>query len=141
MSAIVKMEKAYNCLNNFRNNCNNKEYKKLIDTFFPMLYQENKCRLEINVGKMSSHDLSNCTFSSLLSMVTTDFIIKLSCYNDEPLFIVEDVVYKTAVTVINLTSINNLQIETKDNGSYYIYDFCFNYKNEIDYLVHIAIDK
>lgn len=137
MSAIVKTKKSYNCLVNYRNNCDSNEHKKLIDIFLPMLYQENKHHLEISVG----NKISDCNFQSTLSMVTTDFIIGLSCWNHEPQLIIKDntTIRKNIITVINLTLIKDIQIEVKEDNriNFFEYDIYFNYNNEIDYYIHI----
>jgi hypothetical protein len=139
MSAIVKMEKVFSCLKNFRDNCNNEECKKLIDIFLPMFYQENKHYLEISVGKKASES----KFCSVLSMITTNFNIKLSTWNNEPQFIISDFVHNNTIATINLKLIENLCIESEedDNINFYRYSIYFNYNNEIDYNINIAIKR
>ena len=138
MSAIVNMEKSYNCLVDFRNNCNSDEHKKLIDIFLSMLYQENRDRLEISVGKK----ISKLTFHQFLSTITTNFIVKLSCWGNEPQIIIQDVTqhYKT-VTMLNLVLIKDLYVESKkdDSVNFFEYNIYFNYNNEIDYNIHIVL--
>ena len=139
MSAIVRIEKAYNCLENFKNNCKNDEYKKLIDIFSPMFYQENKHRLEISVGKK----LSEFHFRPILSSVTNNFIISLSKWKNEPQFVIKDIVEHNVITLINLALINNLRIESKkyEDINFYEHNIYFNYNNEIDYHIHIEITE
>lgn len=141
MSAIVKMEKTFDCLMCFKNNCNDEEYKKLIDIFFPMLYQDNRCRFEICVGK----NISKFKFNSFLTTTLKRFMIKLSCHNNEPQIIIEDRttnVPKVAV-VINLTAIKNLHVETesKEDQDFYKHNIIFNYNDVIDYKMCIIITK
>lgn len=136
MSATVRTEKIYSCLINFKNNCNSNEHKKLIDIFLPMLHQENKHRLEISVGKK----VSDYSFQSILSMITTDFIIRLTCWNYEPQLIIKDnTKFKNIITTINLALIKNIKIESKEESkiNFFEYNIYFNYNNEIDYCIHI----
>lgn len=139
MSAIVKIEKVFNCLANFRDNCNNEECKKLIDIFLPMFYQENKHYLEISVGKR----VSEYKFCSALSMATTDFNIKLGTWNNEPHIIISDFVHNNTIATINLKLIENLCIESEEDNdiNFYRYNIYFNYNNEIDYNINIAIKR
>lgn len=139
MSAIVKIEKMFNCLANFRDNCGNEEYKKLIDIFLPMFYQENKHRLEISVGKK----VSESKFCSVLSMVTTNFIVKLGTWNRELQFIISDLVHNNSITMINLKLIDNLCIESEEdnNINFCKYNICFRYNNEIDYNINITMKR
>lgn len=140
MSAIVNMEKSYNCLVNFRNNCNSDEHKKLIDIFLSMLYQENRDRLEISVGKK----ISKLKFYQFLSAITTNFVVKLSCWSNEPQIIIQDITqyYKTIVT-FNLALIKDLYVESEkgDNNNFFRYNIYFNYNNEVDYNIHIAMKQ
>lgn len=137
MSAIAKMERAFNCLTNFVDNCNNEEYKKFIDIFLPMLYQENKHRLEISVGKR----MSDSEFNSWLSTTTKNFIVRCTQWNNEPQLVISDAEYHYTVVVINLGLIKDLHIESTedDNINFYRYNICFNYNNEVDYSIHIVI--
>lgn len=140
MSAIVRMEKTFNCLINFRDNCNNEEYKKLIDIFLPMFYRKNKNHLEISVGKR----MSKTKFYSALSMLTTNFIVKLSDFNNEPRFIISDATaHDKVITIINLKLVKDLHIESEEDEviNFYRHNICFNYNNEIDYHIHIALTK
>lgn len=137
MSAIIKMEKAYNCLENYRSNCNSKEHKKLVDIFFPMLYQENKHRLEISVGKKISESKFNCS----LSMFTDNFIVVLDRSGNDPQLIIKYATNGNSIALINLALVKDLQIKTEEDK--YI-NFCghniyFNYNDEIDYHLHIVI--
>ena len=139
MSAINRMEKVYNCLENYRNNCNNKEHKKLVDIIFPMLYQENKHRLEISIGKK----ISESKFNSALSMFTDNFIVGLDCWNEELLLIIKYAHTGHTITLINMDAINNLKIKTNEDKDL---NFCshfvsFNYNDEFDYNLHIVINN
>ena len=136
MSAIVKMEEAFNCLNNFIDNCNNKEYKRLIDIFLPMFYQENNHRSEISVGKWKSES----DFSSLLSMTTKNFIVKCTYWNNEPQLVISDATYHYTIVAMNLKTIKNLYIESEEDKdiNFYRYNIYFNYNDEVDYNIHIV---
>lgn len=135
MNVIVKMEQAYNCLENFRNNCGN-EHKKLIDLFFPTLYEESKYRLEISVGKKKSEH----KFQSFLSTITRNFVVKLGYWNNEPQFIIEDKTTRMSIVALNLALINSLHIEEekKEDGTIFQYLIDFNYNNEVDYHINIT---
>ena len=139
MSAINRMEKVYNCLENYRNNCNNKEHKKLVDIIFPMIYQVNKHHLEISIGKK----ISETKFNSALSMFTDNFIVGLDCWKEELLLIIKYAHTGHAITSINMDAINNLKIKTNEDKDL---NFCshfisFNYNNEFDYNLHIVMNN
>ena len=136
MSAIVRMGKAFNCLNDFRDCCDN-EHKKLIDIFIPMLYKENKHRLEISIGKRIDKEI----FRSLLSTIINNFNVKLCCYDNNPQFIIEDTQHRNTITLFNLGLIYNLQIEEDECDDFCRYRIYFNYNNEIDYCYCVHIIK
>ena len=133
MSNIVEIKRAYDCLTDFRDN-RNEEYKKLINIFFPILHKKSECYLEISIGKK----MSEMKFQSMLSIVTTCFIVKLSRWNNEPQFIIYDVDHHNTIAVFNLALIENLYVGNDGNDSYNI---DFNYNNEIDYCIHINKEK
>lgn len=140
MSAIVKTNKSYNCLVDFRNNCDSNKHKKLIDIFFPMLYQENKHYLKISVGKK----IPDRNFQSILSTITTDFIVGVSCWNNEPQFVFRNnTKLKNVITVVNLALIKDIQIKAEEDNkiNLFVYNIYFNYNDEIDYHIHIIIEK
>lgn len=134
MSAVKRMEKAYSCLENYRSNCNSKEHKKFVDIFFPMLYQENKHRLNISVGRK----ISESKFKCALSMFTDNFIVVLDCWNDEPILVIKYTQNGYPATLINLTAVKNLQIETKEDKDINI---SFNYNDDYDYRLHMVIEN
>lgn len=139
MSAIIRMEKAYNCLENYRSNCNSKEHKKLVDIFFPMLYQGNKHRLEISVG----NKISESKFNRVLSMLTDNFIVVLDRWGDEPQLIIKYANNGYPIALINLSLVKNLQIETEEDQKvkFCSHNIYFKYNDEIDYHLHIVIKE
>ena len=136
MSAIKKMERAYNCLEHYRNNCNSKEHRQLVDIFFPMLYQENKHHLEISVGKKVSESKFICALSTLID----NFIVTLDCLNDNPQLIIKYTTSGYPIALINLAYIKDLQIKIEEDRDIGIcsYNIYFNYNDEIDYHIHIV---
>ena len=131
MSAIKRMEKAYSCLENYKNNCNSKEHKKLVDIFFPRLYQENKHRLQISVGKK----ISESKFCCALSMFTDNFIAHLTHWENEPQLIIKYATNGHLIALINLMLIKELQIKTEEDkdANFCSHNIYFNYNDEIDY--------
>lgn len=138
MNVIKKLERAYNCLDNYRNSCDSENHKKFIDIFFPMFYQQNKHRLEISVGKK----ISNEVFQSLLTTTTKNFNVVLTQYGNEPQFIIREFNSNNSITCINLALIKDLEINTIDNAPFDTrYKIDFNYNNEIDYRMWIVVEN
>lgn len=137
MRFIGKKGKAYECFADYKSGNNAKEYQQLIDIFLPMMFQENKNRFEISVGKI----LSETKFLSWLSWVSKKFVVIPSIYNDEPQIIIRDVNGADTGTLINLSLINNLHITTNEDENRCYHELRFNYNNEVDYEMHIVLDR
>ena len=144
----LKMEQAYNCLLNFKDNSSNEDFKKFVDLLFQMIFNKNTNRLEISVGKIPEHDPShkrgsNVVFYPVMSMVTHNFNVCLSNYGNEPELVFNDMAKHCTITAINLAKINELRIEKEIDESinWYRYDIFFNYNNEIDYHIGILINE
>ena len=144
----AKMEQAYNCLSNFRDNSNNKDCKKFVDLLFPMIYKKNTDRLEISVGKIPEHDPlhkqgSDVVFYPVMSIITRNFNVCLNNYGNEPELVFNDMVQHCTITTINLAKIKELHIEEEIDESinWHRYDVFFNYNNEIDYHIGILINE
>lgn len=138
MNFVTKMEKVHKCFEAFKNNSNSKEITQFVDLFSPMFYQRNKYRLEISVGKK----ISGSQFSPWLSNVIHDFTVTPDCWEeDEPQLIIKEVNHNNAVALLNLAAINNLIINTEENKGvkFCRYNVYFNYNNEIDYYMSLAI--
>lgn len=136
MKLIGKMGKAYECFADFRSNNNAKEYKQFVDIFFPMLCNENNHRLDIIVGKK----VSDSNFISFISCVTHKFTVIPSVYNNEPQLIIRDF-NGCCSTLINICLVKDLYIKADETDTYLKYNICFNYNNEIDYQMHIIVNK
>ena len=151
MGATVKtskMEQAYNCLLNFKDNSSNEDFKKFVDLLSPMIFNKNTNRLEISVGKIPENDPSHkrgsdVVFYPVMSMVTRNFNVCLSNYGNEPELVFNDVAQHCTITAINLAKIKELRIEEEIDESinWYRYDIFFNYNNEIDYHISILINE
>lgn len=139
MNFVDRKNRAFNCFANFNPECDDKEYHELKDIFLPMLFKENNCRLEINVGKRVSDE----KFVSWLSLVTHSFIVIPSDYDNEPQLIIRDCtnISKKNITLINLTAMSDLHIETEEAVDFYSHRICFNYNKEVDYQMHIIVNK
>lgn len=138
MNFVAKIEKVRKCFESFKNNSNNKEIAQFVDLFSPMFYERNKHRLEISVGKK----LSNYCFSPWLSNVLHDFTVTPDCWEeDEPQIIIKEMSYHNTVALINLAVINNIHIETQEDKEvkFNRYNIYFNYNNEVDYCIRLAI--
>ena len=138
MKLMDKISKSYDCLNAFTAS-NNEVMKQFVDIFSPMLFNENEGRMEIGVG----HKESESKFSFWLKTTVHKFNVVLSCCNEEPQFIIKDMVNRATdtITAINLALMRNLVIkavETEDGNSYKI---DFNYNNQIDYIIRLVVHK
>lgn len=139
MGMIERVGKAYDCLAEFRNKCDNMECKQLIDIFFPMLFKNNKNYLRISIGTK----VSESKFCSLLTTTTNDFIIKLSSYGNEPQLIFEnETPFANAITMINLALMKNIHIEVEsDENNSVHYNIQFTYNDKIDYNITMTSEK
>lgn len=136
MRFIGKKGKAYECFADFKKGCNAKEYQQFVDIFLPMLFQENNNRLAISVGKK----VAETKFVSWLSMVTHKFTAIPTMYGNEPQLIIRDGTNLNN-TLINLALIKDLHIDTEETVNDYRYQICFNYNNEVDYQMHIVVNR
>lgn len=137
MRFIGKREKAYECFANFRSNNNAKEYRQLIDIFLPMMFQENESRFEISVGRR----VSKTKFISWLSWLSKKFVVIPNIYNGEPQMIIRDINSINGNALINLSLINNIHIVTNEDENRCYHEICFNYNDEVDYKMHIVLDR
>lgn len=139
MRFIGKNGKAYECFVDYKKNDNNaKEHQQLVDIFLPIMFQENEGRIEINVGRR----ISETKFVSWLSWTSKKFVVMPSMYNDcEPQMIIKGVDSLTANALINLTLIKDIHITTNEDENRCWHKICFNYNNEVDYEMHIVLDR
>ena len=136
MRFIGKKGKAYECFADYKSGNNAKEYQQLIDIFLPMMFQENEGRFEISVGR-----ISKTKFVSWLSWISKKFVVIPNMYDDEPQMIIRDVGSTNANALINLSLINNIHIITNEDENRCCHEICFNYNNEVDYKMHIILDR
>jgi hypothetical protein len=139
MGMIERIERAYACLMEFENKCDNAECKQLIDILLPMLFRNNNGYLKISVGTK----ISESKFHSLLSMTTNNFIVKLSKYGNEPQLIFEDEIpFANTITVINLMLVKDIHIEIEsDENDSVCYNIQFTYNNINSYNITITSRK
>lgn len=132
-----KVEKAYNCLMDYRERCDSEARKVFIDIFTPMFFQENHHSLKINVGKQV-----RSSFLSWLTSTIDNFNVVLAEHNNEPMFIIRDCKGLNSYISINLSQMSNLRIEQMGNemvGMRYIIEFTYN--DEIDYQMFVVLSK
>lgn len=137
MRFIGKKMEAYECFANYKSGNNAKECQQLIDIFLPMMFQENKNKLEISIGRR----ISEKKFVSLLCCVSKNFVVIPTMYNNEPQMIIRDSENKNTIALINLALIKNIHIVTNETENWCLHDICFNYNNEVDYMMHIVVDR
>lgn len=138
MRFIGKNGKAYECFADYRKNDNNaKEHQQLIGIFLPIMFQENKGRIEINVGRK----ISDTKFVSWLSWVSKKFVVIPSMYDNEPQMIIRGVDSLTANASINLALIKDIHIITNEDENRCRHKIYFNYNDEVDYEMHIVLDR
>ena len=137
MRLIGKKGKAYECFADFKNNNKAKEYQQFVDLFLPMLFQENDGRLTISVGKK----ISESNFVSWLSCVSKKFVVIPSMYDNEPQMIIRDVDNTNVNVLVNLALIKDIHITTKEDVNRCWYEICFNYNDEVDYQMHIVVNR
>ena len=137
MRFIGKKAKAYECFADYKNGNNAKECQQLVDIFLPMLFQENECRIEISVGKR----ISEIKFVSWLSWISKKFVVRPSMCDNEPQIIIRGVDSASTNASINLALIKDIHITTNEDENRCSHNICFNYNDEVDYQMHIVLDR
>ena len=137
MRFIGKKAKAYECFANYKSGDNAKECQQLVDIFLPMLFQENECHIEISVGR----NISENKFVSWLSWFSKKFIVIPSMCDNEPQIVIRGVDSTNTNALINLTLIKDIHITTDEDENRCRHNICFNYNDEVDYQMHIVLDR
>lgn len=145
MSVVAKIGRTYDCFEKFRSSCDNKEFRQLVDIFFPMFYEEkNNCKLHIYIYKIIE---DRCVVKDKWFLEETkkyernNFVVKPSYWKDEPQLIFEDRTNRIPRTIImfNLNAMIGLKIDKYLENFHTVYKISFAYADGKHYEIHISI--
>ena len=134
-----KINKTFDYVNIFVENCSNATMKQFVNIFSPMFFRENNYRIDVKVGKRESKE----RFASFLNNFTDKFNVIPSLCDNEPQLLIKDMSRRKtyAILIINLFLIGNLHITKTESNEYYFHKIDFTYNNQVDYQIDLVVDK